>query len=284
MLTVLEAIKLSTDYLEKKGIEEARTNAELLLAGILNCKRLDLYLKFDCPLDEDEKNNYRKYISKRGNFEPLQYILGETDFYGLKFKVDSSVLIPRPETEILVETVINNSNSKEKISILDIGTGSGNIPVTLAKNIHAGFITSIDISKDAIKTAEINVELNKVKDQISIKNIDIFNDEVYTLGQFDIIVSNPPYVEKDEMVNLQKEITSFEPLNAVTDNGDGYKFYKRIIEVAGTMLNQNGKIFFELGKSQSGKVFELMKNNNFTDIELVKDYQNIERIIYGKKL
>lgn len=284
MLTVLEAIKLSTEYLEKKGIESPRTNAELLLAGVLNCKRLDLYLSYDRPLDENEKINYRMFISKRGNFEPLQYILGQTEFYGLKFIVNPSVLIPRPETEILVESIIEQNNTSQNLKILDIGTGSGNIPVSLAKNINECSITSIDISEEALKTARQNAELNSVSDKIIYKKQNVFDDDIYNLGKFDIIVSNPPYVEKEEMKKLQKEIINYEPHNAVTDGGDGYKFYKRIIEVSDRLLKTNGKIYFELGIGQSENVFKILYENKFSDIKIIKDYQNIDRVIHGIKL
>lgn len=284
MLTVLEAIKLSTDYLDKKGIESPRTNAELLLAGILNCKRLDLYLSYDRPLDENEKKIYRNYIAKRGNFEPLQYILGTTEFFGLKFIVNSSVLIPRPETEILVETIIADNKSSHNLNILDVGTGSGNIPISLMKNFTDSFITSIDISDEALNTARHNAELNSVSDKISFVNQNIFENEIYNLSEFDIIVSNPPYVEKDEMKNLQKEILNYEPHNAVTDGGDGYKFYKRIADVSSKLLKTNGGIYFELGMGQSATVFKILHENNFTDIKIIKDYQNIDRVIHGTKL
>lgn len=284
MLTVLEAIKLSTEYLEKKGIDSPRTNAELLLAGVLDCKRLDLYLSYDRPLDETEKLNYRTYISKRGNFEPLQYILGSSEFYGLKIIVDPSVLIPRPETEILIETIINNYKSGENISILDIGTGSGNIPVALAKNISGCRLTSIDISGEALKTAVLNAELHEIKDRINFLNMDVFSNEIYNIGNYDILVSNPPYVEKEEMKNLQKEIVNYEPFNAVTDGADGYSFYSRICEVASELLNLNGNLFFEIGIGQAAKVEEIMKSYNFTDIKIIKDYQNIDRVIYGERI
>lgn len=283
MLTVLEAIQLSTEYLEKKGIESARTNAELLLAGILNCKRLDLYLKFDRPLDENEKQVYRNFISKRGNFEPLQYILGETEFFGLRFLVNPSVLIPRPETEILLETIIEESDSNTNLRILDIGSGSGNIPIVLAKNLKNADIISIDISDEAIKTAEMNAEINEVKERIEFKKFDVFNVGINELGAFDIIVSNPPYVDKDEMMNLQKEIVDFEPHSAVTDGHDGYKFYERITNVSQFILKEEGKLYFEVGQGQYKKVLSLLEKNNFFENKVIKDYQDIERVVSGIK-
>ncbi len=135
MLTVLKSINLSADYLQKHGIESPRINSELFLASILNCKRLDLYLAFDKPLSEDELEKYRNYIKRRGKFEPLQYITGSVEFYGIEIKVNPSVLIPRAETEILIDSVIEEVKTKEEITILDIGCGSGNITIALAAKI-----------------------------------------------------------------------------------------------------------------------------------------------------
>jgi len=284
MLTVLESINLSAEYLEKKGIESARTNAELLLADILKCKRLDLYLKFDKPLNKKEKELYREYIARRGKFEPLQYILGYVEFYGETFEVNENVLIPRQETEILIETIIKKFYGRKELKVLDIGTGSGIIPVLLSKHLNIEKITAIDVSEKAIKTAAKNIEKHNLSDKIELKNLNIF--EINNNGfneKFDIIVSNPPYVSKTEFKTLQKEITGFEPDLAVTDFGDGYKFYKFITENSQNYLNQNGALFFELGKDQDEKVKEFMQNSGFENICLTKDYLHINRVISGEK-
>lgn len=283
MLTVLEAIKLATEYFEKKEIESPRINAEILLSDVLKCKRLDLYLKFDQPLKEIEVNLYREYISRRGKYEPVQYIVGNTEFYGLVFKVDNSVLIPRPETEILVETIINQNKEKDEISILDVGTGSGNIPVSLAKMLPRCKITSIDISESAIEIAKINAVSNSVNGNVTFIKQNIFDDPLYFDSKFNIIVSNPPYVDSNEYNNLQKEIVEHEPRFAVTDDGDGLKYYRRICEVAKNNLSDNGKLYFEMGKGQSKDICSIMEESGFSEIGIVKDYQQIERVIYGTK-
>ena len=154
MIKVLDAIVLSTEFLEKKGVESARMNAELLLAHILECQRLDLYLRYNQPLNKIETDTYRDYISRRGNFEPYQYIVGDVEFYGLKIFVDKNVLIPRQETEILIEKILEKYPKNEELKIFDIGTGSGNIPISLAVNLPESKVISIDISQDAIKVAE----------------------------------------------------------------------------------------------------------------------------------
>ena len=282
MLTVLDAVQKSTEYLEKKGIESARLNAELLLAEILNCKRLDLYLRFEKPLSDEETNKYREWIARRGKYEPLQYIIGHVEFYALKINVNSSVLIPRQETEILLETIIEQIKNRNGLKILDVGTGSGIIPVVLAKHLIDAQIISIDVSSDAINVAQNNALMNEVESKINFLHRDIFEAD-FEPDMFDIIVSNPPYVSNEEYISLQKEITEFEPRIALTDEGDGYKYYKFITEKAKLWLKENGKLYFEVGKDQSDKVIEIMNSNEFRNIAAIKDYLNIERVIKGEK-
>lgn len=283
MLTVLNALKLATEYFDKKEIQSARINAELLLAHLFNCKRLDLYLRFDQPLGENEVEQYRQLIARRGKYEPVQYIIGSTEFYGLQFEVNPSVLIPRPETEILVETVINNYKYSDKIKILDIGCGSGNIAVALAKNLPDAEITTIDVSEEALKIAQANAirnEAGNIKFQLS----DINSDRLFPNNKFNVLVSNPPYVSGQEFNSLQKEITMYEPRNAVTDDEDGLRFYKRISEFANQYLVDGGSLFYEIGAGQSDDVKSLMIGNGFTSIQIIKDYQKIDRVIYGAKI
>lgn len=280
-MTVLESLKLSTDFLEKRGIESPRLNAELLLAEILNCKRLDLYLKFDQPLKENEVDIYREWISRRGKFEPLQYITGKVEFYGLPFKVTRNVLIPRPETEILVEEVLKYSKEKPGLKILDIGTGSGNIPIALAKNLDSAEIFSTDISDKAIEIAKENAILNGVDSKIRFLHSDI-NHISFNTGFFDLIVSNPPYVSIDEYSTLQKEITNYEPAIALTDNNDGLDFYRLIAERSNSILKRGGKIFMEIEQGQNSAVEKILSSNNFINIHFIKDYQQIDRIVHGE--
>lgn len=282
MLTVLESINLSTDYLENKGIESARTNAELLLASILQCKRLDLYMAFNRPLSNDEKLKYRDNISRRGKFEPLQYIVGDVEFYGITIKVNNSVLIPRHETEILIEEIINSIKHDDKIKILDIGSGCGNISLALAKHLPNTEVIGIDISEDAIQLAKNNAELSDLASRVKFSKLDIFDyDESEVKEQFDIIVSNPPYVSHDEYATLQKEIVEYEPSVAVTDNSDGFKFYEHITAISKSLLKKGGSLYYEIGKGQSEKVMSIMAENGFLKIEVKKDYGDIDRVISG---
>jgi len=282
MLTVLEAITLSTEYLGKKEIESPRINAELLLAHALNCKRLDLYLSYDRPLSEEEVKIYREFVRRRSKSEPLQYIVGKVEFYGLKFNVNPSVLIPRQETEILVETIINSINNKEvDLKILDIGVGSGNISVSIAKHLPNAIITATDVSEQALETAKLNTEMNQVTERITLIKHNILTDNLNE--EFDIVVSNPPYISEEEFPNLKDELKAYEPKNALTDFSDGLNYYKVISFKAKKVLKNNGKIFFETGQGQSEDVKNILKENNFSEISVTKDYLKIERVISGVK-
>jgi release factor glutamine methyltransferase len=283
MITVLESINRSSEFLKNKGIESPRINAELLLAHILNCKRLNLYLAFDRPLSEEELEKYRSLLKRRIKFEPLQYIIGNVEFYGLEFIVNSSVLIPRQETEILIETVIEQYKTSQTLKILDVGTGSGNIAISLAKNLSNSYITAIDISEEALKTANENAILNSVADKIEFIRNDFLNDE-FNKSDYDIVVSNPPYVSIEEFQNLQPELKSYEPKMALTDYDSGLRFYELISERSKYLLNQGGRLFFEVGRGQFAKVSEILTCNGLQNIRVIKDYLNIERVISGEKI
>ncbi len=282
MITVLESINLSTKYLEEKGIESPRINAELLLADILKCKRLDLYLAFDKPLGEQEKQKYREFIKRRGTFEPLQYITGKIEFYGLELIVNRNVLIPRPETELLVENILQFVNKSSESSILDIACGSGNIAIALALNLPSTIIMCTDKSEDALIVAKENAKRHSVSDRIKFIKHDILQEDLNNFGKFDVVVSNPPYISKEEYLTLQKEIKDYEPMSALTDDDDGYTFFKAISAKAVSQLKKNGKLFFEIALGQSEKVIEIMRKNNFENPGVIKDYQNIDRIVFGE--
>jgi len=282
MITVLESIKLATEYLNQKGIESGRANAELILAFIINCKRLDLYLLFDRPLTDNELQLYREFLKRRGMFEPLQYILGKTEFFGLELKVTRDVLIPRPETELLVEEVLNNISKENDQLILDIGCGSGNISIALAASKEKVNIIATDIDDKSLNLAKENAEKNNVTSKIKFIRHDILKDELTNFPMYDCVVSNPPYVSKENFSTLQREIKEFEPRHAVTDERDGYTFYRSICKKVSEKIKSKGKLFFEIAEGQCNTVTKIMEQNNFINIIVKKDYQNIDRIVYGE--
>jgi len=281
MITVLEAINLSTDFLQKKGIQSPRINAELLLASVLKCKRLQLYLSFDRPLKQNELDEYRRMIKRRSSFEPLQYITGHVEFCNLEYKITPAVLIPRPETEMLVETIIQNCN--DKITILDIGSGSGIIGISLAVSLRNSIVYCTDISDEAIILAKENARRHNILSRISFLKHNIISQEIDFIPFLDVIVSNPPYISTNDFNTLQEEIKNFEPRYALTDESDGYTFFKVIALKAMNKLIEGGKLFFEIAEGQSNTVKNIMQENSFSNIKIVKDYQNIDRVIYGVK-
>lgn len=282
MPTILELINLTTDYLDKKGISSARINAELMLSDVLKCKRLDLYLSFDKPVGENEISLYRDYLRRRATFEPLQYILGKVEFFGYEFLVNPDVLIPRQETEILVEKIIDEIKSGQISSLLDIGTGSGIIPICVAKKYENLIIDAVDICEKALANAKNNADLLQLGNRINFERVDILNGKHDYEKKYDLIVSNPPYVSKDDYRSLQREIIDFEPSLAVTDNNDGLTFYREIIKFSKKTLNSKGMLFFEVGQGQALQVEDLLINNGFVEVVKTKDYSQIDRVVQGR--
>jgi release factor glutamine methyltransferase len=281
---IIDIINWGTQYLKSKGIDEARLTIELMLCHILNCKRVDLYVDFERPLSKSELEKLSAMIKRRLKREPLQYILGKTEFMGFEFKVTPDVLIPRPETEILVEKVIETINKNftafEVVKVLDVGTGSGNIAISIAKILGDRVsITGVDVSEKAIEIAKENAIHNDAKN-INFAIADIFDDNFVDQirKKFNILVSNPPYVSTDEIDKLQEEVKSHEPMIALTDGSDGLNFYRRIAKVGKEIIFGDGYIFVEMAYGQSEKVVEIFKSEGYEKIEIFKDYLGIERV------
>ncbi len=279
---VLELLKTTENLLKEKNIENPRLNAELLLSDVLNEPRIKLYLDFEKPLSEQEISEYRTKIKRRLSREPLQYILGYAEFFGLKFKVTPDVLIPRPETEILVEKAIEAVSSFDMLNpkILEIGTGSGCISIALANKVNCK-INAIDISNEALDIAKHNSEVNNTSDKIIFSNKSIFKD-FQDFGDYDIIISNPPYIPSDELKNTAEEIKNFEPAYALTDGGDGLSFYKQIFKLIKETPNQI-KAFLEIGDGKRNKTEDLLIASGIKNYNFHKDYHGIDRVLYINK-
>jgi release factor glutamine methyltransferase len=286
MPAVLEILDKSTKFLSEKGIESPRLNADLLMAHVLNCKRLDIYLMFDRQLKENELEKYRDCIRRRIKFEPLQYIVGNVEFFGLKLKVSPAALIPRQETELLVDIIIEENKSFPGLKILDIGTGAGNIAIALAKNLSGSQVFALDISQESLDLAKNNAIDNQVEN-ITFINSDMLNYLDYNSNsiekQFDLIISNPPYVSDKDYRTVQEEILKFEPSIAITDFGDGYKFHSKIISDGKNILKEHGKVYLEMAFGQDKTLKEMMEFSGYTSIEVYKDYNRISRFIKGVK-
>jgi len=256
--------------------------AELVLTHLLNCNRLSLYLNKDTSLGKDESALFSSILKRRILGEPVQYILGETEFMGLEFKVDNRALIPRSETEILVETAIGQLRCMGIVSpqILDLGTGSGCIAVAIAKSFPRADVRASDISTAALQLARENACLNNV--EIKFMQSDIFDALKLEDNKFDLIISNPPYVSTEEFSSLTKEVF-FEPELALKAGIDGLDFYRRIIAQAAAYLKDNGLLIFEVGINQAVLVKKMLEKEGFDQLTLIKDYNNIERVVMAKK-
>lgn len=278
MKTLLEILNLSVEHLQKKGVDEPRLSSELIITHVLNIKRLDIYLQFERVLTDEEISKVRTLLKRRSEHEPIQYILGETEFYGLKFSVDKSVLIPRSDTEILVQTAVEYIKDKP-LSVFEIGTGSGCIAVSLAKKCKNINITACDISDEALKLAALNAKVNGVAEKIKFINMDILKK--FPDSKFDVIISNPPYISKTVIESLDKQVKDFERLGALTDGGDGLTFYRRINEIIPEILKQGGSVFLEIGYDQAESVKSIYEKS-LKEVKTSRDYSGNNRVFTGK--
>ena len=277
----LELLDKSAEYLKKYEVASPKLDAEYIFAHVLKVNRVTLTLNFNKKIEDDDKEKIREYLKLRGkNRKPLQYLLGEWEFYGYPFKVDERVLIPRSDTEILVEQCKFILKEMEAPQVLDIGTGSGAIAISLRKECPHISVTGADISDGALEVAEINRELNKVQNVKFVKS-DVFSS--FKDMKFDFIISNPPYIPLVEYNELMPEVLKHEPSLALTDNGNGYYFYSKISKEACNYLNKGGFLAFEVGYNQAETVKELMEENGFDVFSIVKDYGGIDRVVIGKK-
>ncbi len=285
--TVLDIIKWGTNYLTEKGFDEARLTVELLLAAALDTKRFDLYVKHDQPLKRNELDKFKVLLKRRLSHEPVQYILGRTNFYSIDLKVDRRVLIPRPETEILAEAVIEHCRTflsqKESIRILDIGTGSGCIAIAAARFVKNSIVTAIDESQGALDLAGENAHETSTEEKITFKKVDFLKLEKNIFEhEFDIIVSNPPYVPQSEIASLAQEIKDFEPIGAVSDGQDGLTFFKKISRMAPVLLRDGGLVFVETGFDQAKEVEEIFLKAGGRELIVKKDLSNIDRVVRAR--
>jgi release factor glutamine methyltransferase len=279
---ILEVIQRTTPYFEKQGVDSPRLTIELLLAHLLGKRRLDLYLEFERELDGATLEKLREMVRRRASGEPLQYITGETEFCGLRFAVDRRVLIPRPETELLVETAVAGVGSQESgVRIIDLCTGSGCIAVALAKKIETVEIYATDVSAEALAVAEENAKRHNVEKKIRFFRGDLLEILPVSLTA-DAIISNPPYIASGDLARLPKEVREFEPVHALDAGEDGLSYYRRIVGNARRFLLPNGWLCLELGDGQRPAVSRLCAENGWMVDQVVKDLQGNERVLVAR--
>ena len=274
---VIDLIHWAETYLKEKEFDNPRAEIEWLLCALLDCNRLNVYLRFEEPLSQSQLTILRNWVKRRLQNEPLQYITGSCDFYGRQFLINSKVLIPRPETERLVDIAIEKMNGINSPSILDVGTGSGCIATTLGLEIPASKVMGVDISLDALEVANEN-KARLCSENVLFIEMDILNTLPEKL--FDLLISNPPYIPKNEMENLMKDVKDFEPVIALEDKNNGFTFYKRFAEIGRTLVKPGAWFVLEVGMGDHPMMVKsIFSNSGYLNVELIKDYNGDNRVL-----
>jgi release factor glutamine methyltransferase len=282
MPNIAEMLKNATEILQQSGIAEPRREANSLLAFALQKDKTFLIAHNDYELSSDEEIKFQAFLQRRANREPFQYITGEQEFYGLDFLLTPAVLIPRPETEIIVENAIEILAARASSRFCEVGVGSGCISVSILHNVGTASAIGLEISQAALEIAKKNAEKHQVLQRFELKVSDVFaglNDE-----KFYLIVSNPPYIPRQDIENLQAEVRDFEPLSALTDGKDGLSIIEKIIADAPRFLTSDGILLMEIGFEQADKVKKMFDEKVWQSVEILPDLQGIPRTVKAGKM
>lgn len=283
-MNIRELLATTAEYFKKYGLEEPRLDAEVLLAHVLKKERIQLYVDFDQPLNERELDQYRQLVYKRARNYPVAYLLGKKEFMSLDFTVNEDVLIPRPETEELVENLIEYCKSRNltEPNIVDVGTGSGAIAVSLAYYIKGARILAIDISPGALEIARENINRYNLEDRVKVMEGDLLTPLIWlNKDNVDIVVSNPPYIDDEGMAGLSREVKK-EPELALYGGVDGLDYYRRLIPQGLKVLKDDGLMALEIGYNQAAAVRELF-GSSWRQVEIKKDYSGHDRMVFAWK-
>jgi release factor glutamine methyltransferase len=277
--TILKTLQWTTDYFKRQGIENGRSTAEVLMTHCLQCERIDLYLRHDQPLQENELARFKALIQRRGQREPDAYITGQKEFWSLPFKVTPAVLIPRPETECLVEAALERFPGDDAIHVLELGTGSGAISVVLAHERPHWHIRASDISTAALGVARQNARRILHTEQIEFFNGSWFEPFQGDKGGFDLVISNPPYIRAGDLIELEPEVRLFEPVAALDGGEDGLACLRHIIRSAPDYLKPSGWLILEMGYDQGMAVEDIGRQQGaYQMVEVAKDYSGLDRV------
>ena len=286
--TIQKLLNWVTEYLNEKGVDSSRLSAELLLSCILGLKRIELYTQFDKPVTTQQLDRLHDLIKRAGQHEPIAYLVGKTEFYSLELNVTSDCMIPRPETELLVERAIEFLRTRDgKQFVCDLCTGCGCIAIAIAKNFADAYIVATDISDAALNIAAQNIEKHQLRNQVKLLCGDLFDPLIPQLDvdKFDLIVCNPPYVSAAEFEKLDKRIKNYEPKSALFAEDDGLDIYRRIVEKVDDFLKPNAPLMLEIGYNQGQPVRELLEQAVcFSKITIEKYFNNNDRIAIARKI
>ncbi len=279
--TIQRLLTWVTEYLTQKGVDAPRLSAELLLSHVLGLKRIELYTQYNKVVAQEQRDRLRDLVKRSGEHEPVAYLVGRTEFYSIEFEVTPDCLIPRPETELLVQRSIEFLRKRTgPQQICDLCTGCGVIAVAIAKNVPDAKVTATDISEPALAVAAKNIEKHKLADRVELRHGDLFEPLVPQLDLFDLIACNPPYVSAPEYEALDRNVKDYEPRIALYAGQDGLDVYRRIVEKVGQFLKPDGVLLLEIGYQQGSAVRELLEQTGiFTQIRIDKDLQGHDRVV-----
>lgn len=281
--TVARIIDWTTDHLKKSGSETPRLDAEILLAHARGCRRIQLYVQYHEALSDEQRKVMRDLVKRRAQHEPVAYLVGHREFFGLDFQTNSAVLIPRPETETLVLELIRLAQERPAPQLLDVGTGSGCIAIAAAKNLPASVVTAIDISSAALAVARANSERLAVAERVEFLEGDLFAPLVGSGRQFDVIASNPPYIPEGEMESLSDDVRLHEPRHALAAGPKGLDVIERLVRDAGTYLRPGGWLLIEIDPPQSAATCELLTGAGYREVGVLRDAAREDRVVKGRR-
>ena len=281
----LDLVRVTASFFESHGVDAPRLCAERLLAYVLGCERIDLYTRFERPVAPDKLSQYRNLVRRRAAREPIQHLVGSTEFWSLAIRCDGRAMVPRPETELIVQTALDLTQGNETPAIADIGTGTGCIAIALASELKEARIVASDISPDALELAAENLEAHSLAERVPLLEGDLaapFTARGMN-GQFDIVLSNPPYVSELELAQAQPEVRDHDPRIALDGGADGFDVVRRLINETSPLLRPAGFLILELGENQAGAAREMMVGAGWNAVRTLADGAGIERVIVGRR-
>lgn len=280
-MNVGEVLLKSYGILKKVGIESYLLDSQLLLSKVLNVDKLFIMLNRGFDVNPEQEEEFSKLIQLRERKMPIKYILGECEFMGMNLIVKPGVLIPRPDTEILVEEVIKHINEKDYTKVCDVCTGSGAIGIAIAEFIKGTKVTLYDISEDAIAVAKLNIERFDLASRVNVESSDLLNSAIQQNKKFQVVVSNPPYIRESVIPTLMDDVKNYEPYIALSGGSDGLEFYRRITSESLLVLEKGGLLAFEIGYDQREEVQDILLKSGFNRIECISDLSGNDRVIIG---
>jgi len=280
-MNINQAIQEATNLLNKNNIKSSKLDSEILMAKVIKKKREYIILNSNKPLQNDIYNYFKKLIKDRSYGKPIAYLVGNKEFWKYKFKVSDGVLIPRPDTEIIIEEFLKLTKNKSKLKVLDIGVGSGCLLLSILKEKKDFYGTGIDVSKKCINTSKINANMLGLKNRVKFFKSDVDN---FNHHKYDLIISNPPYINKLDLKYLERDVYEFEPRKALDGGLDGLSEIRKVIKKSSELIKKNGIFFLEIAFDQKEKVRKLLKNKGFYIERILKDFAKNDRCIISRKI